>query len=308
MYYSISIFVSSWIVLAWAEEKFRFTYYGIISAACWVPASILSIFAINHLGMSVAVGVWAGITIVVSFIWGATYHFAGQPEPTVKSPRFTFPGLALLVLGVVLLSLSGTQFVARLGRKKDEVDEQSSLVGEKPKAINGYTKIGDSSDSYPDSLVEKEEPLKQNRMLGLICAVVLGVMNGSMLVPMKGAPQDIHVTFVISFAIGVVAITPVAGLLYFGVRRQIPVWHWKVALLPGLATGLIWNIGNVCSIYATQYLGLSLGFPLTQLALVVSGLWGMIVYREMTATPSILWWIFSLLVVGGGVALMILGA
>jgi hypothetical protein len=35
---------------------------GIIGAALWVPASILSIFAINYLGLSIAVGIWAGVT------------------------------------------------------------------------------------------------------------------------------------------------------------------------------------------------------------------------------------------------------
>ncbi|PRP78327.1 zinc carboxypeptidase [Planoprotostelium fungivorum] len=309
VYYSISIFLSSWIVLAWAHDEFRFTYYGFISAACWVPASILSIFAINHLGMSVAVGVWAGVTIVVSFIWGAFLD-------GVQSPRYSYSGIAVLVVGVLLLSLSSSEFVANLGKKKKDqnstvytpayspIHETSPLLhGEdKPKAIN----VDGSRKSYNDEPALPIGEPKKNSTIGLICAVLLGAMNGSMLVPMRGAPKDIVITFVISFSIGVLAITPVCALAYFLFRRQRPVWHVRVALVPGLLTGLIWSIGNGFSIYATTYLGLKLGFPLTQLALVVSGLWGIIVFREVTALASLVWWFVSLLVVGGGVALMVL--
>jgi hypothetical protein len=46
-----------------------------------------------------------------------------------------------------------------------------------------------------------------------------------------------------------------------------------VAARPALLTGLLWSAGNVCSIFATEYLGMALGWPLVQCQLVVSNLW-----------------------------------
>ena len=37
-------------------------FVGIVGASLWVPASILSIFAIKHAGMTIAQGVWSGVT------------------------------------------------------------------------------------------------------------------------------------------------------------------------------------------------------------------------------------------------------
>jgi glucose uptake protein GlcU len=67
-----------------------------------------------------------------------------------------------------------------------------------------------------------------------------------------------------SFGIGVAIVTPVIAFFYFLVKREMPVFHLRVALVPGLITGILWNIGNVGSIVATMYLGLTIGFPLTQ--------------------------------------------
>ena len=47
----------------------------------------------------------------------------------------------------------------------------------------------------------------------------------------------------------------------------------------GLAAGCLFSSGNFFSIYATQFLGLTIGFPLTQTALLVSGLWGLFFFK-----------------------------
>lgn len=55
---------------------------------------------------------------------------------------------------------------------------------------------------------------------------------------------------------------------------------------PALLTGLLWSIGNVCSIYAVQLLGLSVGFPLVQCQLVVSTAWALLYYKEAPTSAA----------------------
>jgi len=283
IYYSISIFYSSWLVLLYND--FVFTYLGVIGAALWVPASILSIAAINNLGMSIAVGTWAGVTIVVSFVWGV---ILGQE---VKSITLSIVALLLLIIGILGLSLSSTSLIS--GKKQEPfVQREEAPLISNPPDVNG--------DITP------ENPIKK-RIIGFSCAILLGLMNGSMMVPTKFLPENAKgINYVVSFSIGVVIVTPICAVIYFLIRRQEPVFHIKVAFLPGLITGLLWSVGNFCSIYATMYLGLTVGFPLTQLALVVAGLWGLIVFKELSGARTIAFWFLSVLVLLSGAALLAL--
>ena len=96
-----------------------------------------------------------------------------------------------------------------------------------------------------------------------------------------GVPQGI--AYLLSFSSGVLVMSYALLALYalgmYVVKRQIVQMHFRVAFIPGLAAGLLFSLGNVCAIYATQFLGLTIGFPLTQGALLVAGLWGMFYYK-----------------------------
>jgi glucose uptake protein len=48
----------------------------------------------------------------------------------------------------------------------------------------------------------------------------------------------------------------------------------------GIGAGLLWNVANLSSFLAVDSLGYAVGFPLTQMALVVSILWGILLFRE----------------------------
>lgn len=51
-----------------------------------------------------------------------------------------------------------------------------------------------------------------------------------------------------------------------------------------LGAGVLWNVANVCSILAIEALGFAIGFPLTQLSLLVSMAWGVVVFGEAPST------------------------
>lgn len=85
-------------------------------------------------------------------------------------------------------------------------------------------------------------------------------------------------------------------------------------LRAGLA-GLMWNIGNWASLYALQYLGYTVGFPLTQCALLLGttrnsllnlsgGFWGIVLFKEITGVRRILLYVVSCLVLISGAILL----
>ena len=52
IYFSISIFITCWLILIFIP--FKFTFIGFIGAAIWIPCSILSFIAIKLAGLAVA--------------------------------------------------------------------------------------------------------------------------------------------------------------------------------------------------------------------------------------------------------------
>jgi glucose uptake protein GlcU len=132
-----------------------------------------------------------------------------------------------------------------------------------------------------------------------------------MLVPAKFAAKlDVcHGTFsgqgfIVSFGIGVAIVTSVIAVIFYIVTRQKPILKPSTMALPAILTGVMWSIGNYGSIFAAQYLGLAVGFSLTQTALLVGGVWGLTLLREIRGVLPIGMWFLSALILLAGSALL----
>ena len=257
--------------------------------------------------------------VIVSFLWGA---FVFWEEITDWYLAGT--GLALLLIGILGISVCNLQKEVRLPPslrflyllpwlKRPDTSPLSQKLLESDRGP-GYN-TWDGGEELKDFTASSKAPAtaksSNSFVLGLICALSLGVLCGSMMVPTQFTPEDGKgLYYVISFSIGVAIVTASLAPVYFLVRfiftRQFPQFHLKVAFLPGFAAGVIWNGGNICSILATYYLGLTIGFPLTQCALLVSGLWGMIVFREITRIGAVLLFFLSAFILLGGAVLLAL--
>merc|ERR1712048_30437 len=154
-----------------------------------------------------------------------------------------------------------------------------------------------------DELKGEDSP-KGNTMIGLICASLMGVANGSGMVPMtcfgNGCPSlgvsayegDAlpSIAFLPSLALGVLVAQPLIFFLYWGrsmMRGDYPKFHIKAVAVPALLTGCYWSMGNFASMFATIYLGQTIGFPLTQCCLIINGGWGILYYKEISGFKAI---------------------
>jgi hypothetical protein len=114
--------------------------------------------------------------------------------------------------------------------------------------------------------------------------------------------------YLVSFGIGSALSTVFLYWAYYAYRaatgRPMPPWHLDVAAKPALLTGLLWSAGNVSSILAIQHLGLAVGWPLVQCQLIVSTVWGIFYYREVTGAAPVGMFFISALVVLSGVVIL----
>ncbi len=159
------------------------------------------------------------------------------------------------------------------------------------------------NDSWFDLLsVEKN----RKTIVGIICAIGMGLLNGSLLLPVQYLVEneDDPEAFLIPFSITSVVISPIFLLIYSLIRRKRPEFYFKDAFFMVFLSGVIWTIGSYCSIYAVIFLGISFGFPLTQTALVVCGVWGIFVFKEIRVKEKIYLWCASLIIILTGVIML----
>lgn len=84
----------------------------------------------------------------------------------------------------------------------------------------------------------------------------------------------------------------------------MPSFQLTIAAGPALCTGLLWSTGNAASIVATQALGIAVAWPVVQCNLVVSSLWGILYYREVSEMQSVASFFAATAVVLVGVVLL----
>ncbi|KAL3933295.1 MAG: hypothetical protein SGBAC_010463 [Bacillariaceae sp.] len=185
----------------------------------------------------------------------------------------------------------------------------------------------DGTDTYDDEFNTKDGKERMvrifngrivltQRQMGLLAAIVNGAWGGLNLIPLHYAQRDSGMSgasYLISYATGslIVCASIWVGLfVYHYMNNQqnfqealdhLPSWHVRELGLPGMLAGLLYSVGNFCSILAVAYLGQGVGFSFCQGQLLVSGLWGVFYFKEIQGRTIIVKWFGSALITTVGI-------
>jgi glucose uptake protein GlcU len=93
---------------------------------------------------------------------------------------------------------------------------------------------------------------EQQSTRGILAAVAAGLIGGLLLAPMKFASVQ-GLAFLPSMAVGILIAAPLSLVM----QRVVPTGQaeeaqWRAAVRPGVLAGIVWNIGNACSMVSTQ--------------------------------------------------------
>jgi len=320
-YVSMGVFVSSFLVLPFlhfnptfadndnAGESFQFEPLGLIAGFLLVCAFTFSFLAIPKVGLSVGQGVWGGTAIVVSFVDGLIVG-----NSSIKN-NLIIVALALLLTGVVGIAfcqeLSMKLPLGCLGESKKR-DSEEPLTDEAARDSKNYTTTEQDYEIMEDDNDNGNPPAigASNFVIGMIFALIVGVCGGSILVPMTYVSDATSgLVFVPSLGIGAGIFSPLVPLIYLGAtgelsKMSVADLHLGSCLVPGMIAGTIWNFGNVASIWAIPRMGYSVAYPIMQCALLVSALWGVFVFGEITDRKTIFVLFVSGLVLLGGAGVL----
>ncbi len=141
--------------------------------------------------------------------------------------------------------------------------------------------------------------------LGIIGAAMDGLFGGGNLIPMHYSPYT-GSEYLISFATGAMVVTIVFWIIRLiynisihetksirGGWEALPSMHIRKLFLPGVFAGTLWSMGNIGQIMTVTYLGESIGMSIVQSSMIVSGLLGILWFREIKGVQTIALWSLS---------------
>jgi len=142
--------------------------------------------------------------------------------------------------------------------------------------------------------------------LGVLAALGAGVLWGTMYIPYRKAYLTgmNPLSFITFFTVGELATITVLAI---GYRGATPLWHELINARPVMfwlmLGGFVWVIGDLFQQFATKYVGISRGIPLSNTNQLWGLLWGILVFHELQGGSRTVYW-----QVAGGSLLMALGA
>ena len=264
-------------------------------------------------GLAIAVGTWASIMIMVNFLFGIIIF----REP-VHDILGTFSSFVLLIFGLIGMS------------HYSEPQKTSSLQSQTNHDPGNYpenyaTMSTPLQDSSVDGLmIEQDIPADSvdgvhvellgvpltKRQCGILGAVMNGFFTGGSLIPLHYAKLEGYggANYIISMASGSFVANCCLFLGFYlynvysfrkadhAVREAMdamPRLYLKELLVPGTLAGVLLAIAMFGSIIAVTYLGQGVGNSVVQTKILISGLWGIFFYKEISGTKTISMWFLS---------------
>ena len=156
------------------------------------------------------------------------------------------------------------------------------------------------------ALASSHQAAPAKAALGIAAALGAGILWGTMYIPYRKAYLTgmNPLSFITFFTVGEVVTMLSLAISY---RGASPLWHElvsaKTVLFWLMLGGFVWVIGDLFQQYATKYVGISRGIPLSNTNQLWGLLWGILVFHELQGGGRTLY-----AQVGGGSVLMAAGA
>jgi len=210
--------------------------------------------------------------------------------------------------------LDGTDFTQSINSFSDELIESKSIHSENQQ-------VNDNIILSTTTLPKNENIILDNnyiitfymfeiseRNFGIICAVINGVLAGSIFVPMEFSDLE-GLEYAVSYASGQLFTLSLSWFVRYLYNvyildgsfskglQELQNIDFIGTLIPGLLSAIIWEGSHISKIMTVAYVGLGVGLTMIQAAIVISGLWGIVYFKEMNSLfKSFVWFTSAVLI------------
>ena len=129
------------------------------------------------------------------------------------------------------------------------------------------------------SVLESKTSSKMEELKGISLALLAGLLYALPFALFKISGFD-SLDFVFPMSLGIF----LGGVLIYLVKRSP---FDRNILVPGTVSGALWNVANLSNFFALSFLPVAIVVPLTQIALLVSVLWGVFYFHEISGRDKI---------------------
>ena len=290
--------------------------FGIYASVTVLTSFIWGVFIFNEHVASKVGACCAAILLIAGLCGMAAHSQRQQTKPTrgktCDEDATTTTATTVDVVGVV---------------EEDELDRVRKRKHQNDDAVSSTVSSSPQMPLEMESLLSEEDEKevmnddkKSSRILflgsrvsltkpqsGILASIFGGTWGGMNLVPMHYAAIDGYggPTYVLSFFSGCMFVIIMIWLvrLLFELYRHdgnvgkayhaLPSFHYRQIWLHGSMAGLCLSGGKLMTIIAVTHLGQGVGNSFAQTSMLVGGLWGIFVFKEIEGRDRILKWLFS---------------
>eukprot|EP00804_Cyclotella_cryptica_P008322 CCRYP_020276-RA/>CCRYP_020276-RA protein AED:0.14 eAED:0.14 QI:54/0.66/0.5/1/0.33/0.5/4/686/382 len=292
---------------------YDFTPWAFVSASMWVPGGTAGVYAIRRAGLAISVGLWSCVIVILSFVWGVlVFH-----EKQRSGVRGAMKALAVLCSGLCGIAYFSS-FEAESKNERQQWDKVTKHAEKENIEVRESTPLMELADA------EKENSMSLDFETYPHCGVpphshqTVHIDPPAFLCP-DGKPKK-HTIHIPEYNIGIcMAVlngvsdrddhmgnkgsTNIIVALSKG-YNTLPSFHLREMWRSGLLSGLLYSVGNLMGIVSIQRLGNFMGYSLNQSSIIVSGLWGIFYYKEISGVLHMLGFLLSACVVFVGILLL----
>ena len=260
---------------------------GIVSGILYSSTIWLSIISFEILGLALGSAIFFGICILTS----ALYSVLLLDE--YDSLVVYWGGIFLLIAGIV--GMCFIDDITVFMEKSDQQNRKNDIdsTAEERQALNNST-----SDHHHQVMSHDITQLETSRMWGYFSAVLCGIVSGVCLLPYSyvGDSQK-GFNYIGSMGIGFLIVAPIILLGSAHHRNEWPdmIFHHPKAIGYAFVSGAILCCSIILLVGSLGELYYGVAIPILSLSIVVSGLWGLLLFGELQDKWSI--WFYSMFVV-----------
>ena len=244
-------------------SKKHLIVWALLAGALWAVANTLTVFAIRDVGLAIAFPLW-NANALIGLFW-ARLLFGELKGASSNVTLRVLLGTITIILAAILL---------------------------------GFSSLHTGSAT---------NPVNHHAIHGILAAFGASLLWGTMYVPYRKAYLSgmNPLSFVTAFTVGELVTVSVLALTLGGGAHAIltELHNARDVLFWLFLGGFVWVIGDLFQQFATKYLGIGRGIPLSNTNQLWGLAWGALVFAELTGADRN----HKLLVLAGS-AIMILGA
>lgn len=224
----------------WGQLLNMAAWIPLIGGLLWAVSAYFAFVGCKHIGIAKAMGIWAPLNIVVSFIWGFTL-FGQLKDTSLLLQLIAIESVVIVIIGILMIIFSEGSKVESSREKR-----HSPLLGVLASCIAGIL-----WGSYY-----------------IPAAYLWGVTGGEEIV----SPWTSAFPLALGILIGTIVLVMVSG--------KSPRLERSEDYIRALASGVLWTAGNYGMLLMVREIGTGPGYTLASLCVIVNALWGIFLFKQ----------------------------